>query len=279
MGTETLYVTQQTLASVISQQLAAAGSFVNRGAKKRTDLYFLNNTNKPAVLIEVCFVDSSTDAELYLDYFDAICAAIASGLTGIQVGEPPIEPEEPPVEPPPDLETARVDITIKATGPVIVSINGQDVMTTAPGPELPSEPVFPDNQQNIICTVFGGSADPNDSAYPPYDPITNTEMGVALPGRFAGSTLPLVEVFNPDTGKSAVCTIRDIGPWYIDDYYWQTGTRPKAEPTGSTIQDGKNKGRTSNGAGIDLTPAAAAAVGLEGKGTVHWRFVDDDAVA
>jgi hypothetical protein len=31
-------------------------------------------------------------------------------------------------------------------------------------------------------------------------------------------------------------------------------------------------GRTTNGAGIDLTPAAAAAIGLSGKGQVVWFF-------
>ena len=35
--------------------------FINRGAKKRTDLFFLNNTEMPAILMEVCFVDSEAD--------------------------------------------------------------------------------------------------------------------------------------------------------------------------------------------------------------------------
>jgi hypothetical protein len=52
--------------------------------------------------------------------------------------------------------------------------------------------------------------------------------------------------------------------------------RPIAEPAGSIIPHGKNEGKTSNGAGIDVTPAAAKLLGISGKGTVHWRFVDDD---
>src|SRR5215472_1340038 len=41
-GCEVLYVTQQTLAGVISSAIADAGVFTNRGAKYRSDLYFLN---------------------------------------------------------------------------------------------------------------------------------------------------------------------------------------------------------------------------------------------
>src|SRR5262245_56701222 len=59
MGTECLYVTQQTLSSKVASQISGKGGLINRGAKYRSDLYFLNNTNKPAILIEVCFVDSS----------------------------------------------------------------------------------------------------------------------------------------------------------------------------------------------------------------------------
>ena len=48
-------------ARVWPRQLSAAIAevgFINRGAKKRTDLAFLNGTSEPAVLIETCFVDS-----------------------------------------------------------------------------------------------------------------------------------------------------------------------------------------------------------------------------
>ena len=57
MGTEVLYVTQSALAGQLSAAIASCG-FINRGAKKRTDLYFLNNTEMPSVLLEICFVDS-----------------------------------------------------------------------------------------------------------------------------------------------------------------------------------------------------------------------------
>src|SRR3974390_1176980 len=78
MGTEVLYLTEQDLAAEIAQAISEAGWLLNRGAKKRSDLYFLNNTEQPAILIETCFVDSSADANLYKMFFRRICRAIAS---------------------------------------------------------------------------------------------------------------------------------------------------------------------------------------------------------
>jgi N-acetylmuramoyl-L-alanine amidase len=91
MGVEVLYVTQSSLAAEISGVIAANG-FINRGAKKRTDLFFLNNTEKPAILIETCFVDSSADADIYGRKFSAICDGIARVLGGPEAG---VEPEPP----------------------------------------------------------------------------------------------------------------------------------------------------------------------------------------
>lgn len=116
----------------------------------------------------------------------------------------------------------------------------------------------------ITATVFGGPGDENDSAYAPYKRVDPDKPGVALPARFQG-TRPKVRVING--AKSVVCEIVDVGPWNIDDPYWETGKRPQAE-TGVD-----RRGRTTNFAGIDLTPAAARAVGINGKGRVDWEFV------
>jgi hypothetical protein len=77
MGTEVLYVSQSDLADDVSSAIAETSDLINRGPKYRDDLYFLNQTEKPSILIEVCFVDSAADAELYLDSFEEICAVIA----------------------------------------------------------------------------------------------------------------------------------------------------------------------------------------------------------
>jgi hypothetical protein len=91
MGTECLYVTQAELADNIAEEVAGAGGFIDRGPKKRTDLFFLNNTAKPAVLAEICFVDSVEDARLYDTNFELICEALAGAISGED-----IEPAPPP---------------------------------------------------------------------------------------------------------------------------------------------------------------------------------------
>lgn len=94
-GTEVLYLSDgnKTLAENISKAISSASGLRNRGAKKRTDLAFLNRTLKPAILIEVCFVDSVADVNLYQKYFEVICKAIANQLINyVQDGQS--RPEE-----------------------------------------------------------------------------------------------------------------------------------------------------------------------------------------
>ncbi|MFX7548722.1 hypothetical protein ABTJ50_20500, partial [Acinetobacter baumannii] len=52
-----------------------------------------------------------------------------------------------------------------------------------------------------------------------------------------------------------------------NDPYWEKGGRPQSE-SGIDL-----RGRRTNGAGIDLTPGAARAIGIPGKGVVDWEFV------
>src|SRR5215831_3109177 len=91
MGTECLYLTQSVLAANMASAMAEAGQFINRGAKKRTDLAFLNGTEEPSILLETCFVDSSADADLYKNHFDAICTGIAETIAGKDIDQP-VEP-------------------------------------------------------------------------------------------------------------------------------------------------------------------------------------------
>ena len=79
-GTEVCFLTQQALAANISKAMADAGGFINRGGKKRSNLSFLNRTAKPAVLLEVCFVDSTVDVDLYRSNYDRICKAISDSI-------------------------------------------------------------------------------------------------------------------------------------------------------------------------------------------------------
>jgi N-acetylmuramoyl-L-alanine amidase len=81
-GVEVCYLTQQQLADRISHAISNAGGLINRGSKKRSDLYFLNKTtgSEGAVLLEVCFVDAMADVEAYQSRFNAVCSAIAHVL-------------------------------------------------------------------------------------------------------------------------------------------------------------------------------------------------------
>jgi N-acetylmuramoyl-L-alanine amidase len=85
-GVEVCYLTQSKLATQVSAAIAEVG-FTDRGAKHRTDLYVLNHTSAPAILIETCFCDNVGDSETYTKYFDLICENIANVLGGAEVEE------------------------------------------------------------------------------------------------------------------------------------------------------------------------------------------------
>ena len=75
------------MAQNINEQLEGVG-FVNLGVKARPNLVVLKRTKMPAVLVEVGFINSDTDNQLFDDNFDAIARAIADGiLTTIREGE------------------------------------------------------------------------------------------------------------------------------------------------------------------------------------------------
>lgn len=290
MGVECLYVTQETLSAKVSAAIAAATNLPDRGAKYRSDLFFLGNTEAPAILIETCFVDSSADANAYRANYNDVCAAIAEAISGESVDTAPefpdlLPPIDSPVVPPANhvdiVGAVHGDVTvivngqvlrgglqrclnavvlnISMTGDVTVSINGQDFHNEGDG--------IPANQKEIIATVFGGEADHQTSAYDPDKVLNDYDFYVALPARIEGDR-PIVRVVNRASSAFADATIEDVGPWNTQDSYWLTGTRPQAES--GTDMDGD----ATNGAGIDLSPALAAALGIEGKGKVDWDFVE-----
>lgn len=80
IGTEVLYYDQKELAQKLVNAISGASRLLNRGAKHRTDLGVLASTYEPAVLIEVCFVNSNDDVARYKLHFEAICQAIAKEL-------------------------------------------------------------------------------------------------------------------------------------------------------------------------------------------------------
>lgn len=87
LGVEVLYYDQKELAAKVSKAISDVSGLINRGAKERKELAFLRNTNKPAILIEVCFVNSTVDVAIYRRDFEKICRAIAEKLAEY-VGRP-----------------------------------------------------------------------------------------------------------------------------------------------------------------------------------------------
>src|SRR6516164_6441808 len=70
-GTECLYITQKELAARVATAISSVSGLINRGAKYRSDLYFLNGTTGSlgAILIEVAFVDAQADVTAYDQHF------------------------------------------------------------------------------------------------------------------------------------------------------------------------------------------------------------------
>ncbi len=133
----------------------------------------------------------------------------------------------------------------------------------SPPPQARVEASAPSRMIGITATVFGGEGDEQPVAYSDVGFGWANRPGVALPSRFSGKR-PTVRLFA--NGKSVECPIVDLGPWYPsargpEDKYWVTGARPRAESDSRT-----------NRAGIDLTPAAAHAIGVNGKGIIDWEF-------
>lgn len=79
IGVEVLYANSahKKVAGDLALAISKASGLKNRGAKKVDDIGILTRTNEPAVLIEVCFVNSKKDCELYKANFERICMAIA----------------------------------------------------------------------------------------------------------------------------------------------------------------------------------------------------------
>lgn len=67
------------MADNINQQLEAVG-FLNQGINQRQDLVVLNRTQMPAVLVEVGFINTDVDNQLFDQRFDDIAQAIADGI-------------------------------------------------------------------------------------------------------------------------------------------------------------------------------------------------------
>jgi N-acetylmuramoyl-L-alanine amidase len=103
VGIETLYTSEagKALAAPIQTALLAATGDVDRGLKERDDLYVLNATNMPSVLVEAGFISHPpTEEKLRTpEYLTLLARAIAEGITEY-LDLAPLTPPSPPPSPP-----------------------------------------------------------------------------------------------------------------------------------------------------------------------------------
>lgn len=98
-------------------------------------------------------------------------------------------------------------------------------------------------------------------------PMTVDDFFCALPSRKA--LRALVRIINPRTADEVICPVLDVGPWNTNDDEYVFGTaRPQAE-SGTD-----SRGRTTNGAGIDLSEAVWEILRMTDNATVLWEFVN-----
>lgn len=230
------------LAQKLQSALIDVTKFRDRGTKVRTDLAVLKFSKGPAVLIELGFISNSADRTDLLSHSvrDAVCDAIVAQLV-------------PKPVPAPLSVHALLAAKPKA------GANGQTFA-------------------NINATEFGGGSESGmDSAYG--GKVHGDQPEAALPALLPkAKDKRRILVTNHKNGNTVVCLVNDLGPWNKTDDYWNHGTRPKAE---EQFRDGKkaeNGHVPNNDAGLDLTPAAMAALGVPGPVNtrqvhVDWRFV------
>jgi N-acetylmuramoyl-L-alanine amidase len=113
IGTECFHYagnsSMRNLAASVASEIALASGLIDRGPKD-DGLYFTTHTNAPAILIEVCFVESEPDVSCYRRYFDSICESIAATITGEDIVD------RPPSERPPSGASFRAEGTVSWFG-------------------------------------------------------------------------------------------------------------------------------------------------------------------
>ena len=83
------------MAEDINDQLETIG-FRNLGVKARPNLVVLKRTKMPAVLVELGFINSDTDNQLFDENFDAIALAIAEGILDTLMQNPVVDMDSVP---------------------------------------------------------------------------------------------------------------------------------------------------------------------------------------
>jgi hypothetical protein len=120
----------------------------------------------------------------------------------------------------------------------------------------------PGSWQRVLATREGQIGD-----------ITATMMRIRADSRFVALPDPkalgkMVEIRHGD--RVVLAEVRDVGPWNIDDAYWEHDARPASERGHGAYR------KPVNTAGIDLSDPVFAELGMRDNDVVEWRFVHRD---
>jgi hypothetical protein len=94
IGVECWYMTQEELADNVASSIAGASGLIDRGSKYSDGLYVLRHSIEPAILPEICFVNSQADVRIYDEKFEEICGALASCFKEGIKPPTPVPPDE-----------------------------------------------------------------------------------------------------------------------------------------------------------------------------------------
>ena len=97
-------------AELVCENMAELG-FINRGIKNGSNLYVIRRSNARSMLIEVCFVDTESDADLYNKVgADRIAEAISDAIVGEKMEEELTMSQYEELKQMISEQTARVDV-------------------------------------------------------------------------------------------------------------------------------------------------------------------------
>lgn len=131
----------------------------------------------------------------------------------------------------------------------------------------------------VLASSFGPQAIAGRTVEDGNSTLSREERGVALPSRRALGQWVAVR----HNGNLVYAPVIDVGPWFTDDAYWESGAQPRAErEKGATKSGTLDFGQRSsnlkvNGAAIDLTWQTWKDLGVQSTSVmdeVEWWFVD-----
>ena len=197
------------MAENINANLETVG-FVNLGVKARPNLVVLKRTKMPAVLVEVGFLNSDTDNQLFDENFNDIALAIADGILET-------------------LEEVKRESAVNQTG------TGQEMLSSESGENRQNRAYF-ENSENKQNEIY---SEDRNKAYAEYSE-DNVSDKIAGAAENAGASQDMrldqsVESYgNTSTSNNNIETTRNVALNRNTESSENITTNNSAEPSGNT---------------------------------------------